>query len=87
MHRYIIAGCLILSAFVLPWWVTLLIALYGAFRFSWFFEALIAGLIIDSMYETHAIWGISGFATLLACLIVLSMTFIRRHIRHDSFSS
>lgn len=87
MQRVTIAFCLIVGAFILPWWATLLLALYGAFRFPLFVEALVAGVIIDTLYGTHELFGIPGVATLSAVGISAFMMFIRRHIRHESFSA
>ncbi len=39
---------LILSAIYFPWWLTLFFSLFGIAYFSFFIEAIIIGLFIDS---------------------------------------
>lgn len=87
MQRLTITCCLIVGVFILPWWATLLLSVYGALRFPLFFEALIAGVSIDVMYGTHELFGVSGAATMFALIIILCSLFIRRHIRYESLSS
>ncbi|GMU74118.1 MAG: hypothetical protein AMXMBFR44_3170 [Candidatus Campbellbacteria bacterium] len=84
MLRYLIAFCTIVSAFMFPWWTALLFSLYGAFRFPWFLEALVAGLIIDSVYGTHTVLGVPGIATVTALCIVGAMMFFRRYVRYEN---
>lgn len=86
MQRYIIASIVIVSAFMLPWWVPAAVSLYGALRFPFFLEALVAGVIIDVLYGTHDILGIPGFAVLCALVLIIVMTFVRSRIRYESFS-
>ncbi len=86
MQRISIAIIVIVSAFVLPWWVPAAVSLYGALRFPFFLEALVAGVIIDVLYGTHNILGIPGFATLCALVLISVMTFVRSRIRYESFS-
>lgn len=87
MHRFLIVLCTIVGALMFPWWVPLLFSVYGAIRFRWYLEALFAGLIIDSMYGTHALFGIFGTATLIALVLIVALMFFRRHIRYETFSS
>lgn len=50
MKRIIYSIILILSAFLLNWWIVSILAIVGLFYFDNYFEAVIAGLIIDSLY-------------------------------------
>jgi hypothetical protein len=72
---------LFVSAVFLPWWVTLLVALYPSFRFAFYAEALLAGLAIDAVYHAPVpkFFNIEFAATLAAALILLvSFTFAKR---------
>ncbi len=47
-----VAACvgLLLSILFLPWWLTVIIVLLCFFRFRWFFEGVVAGLLMDLLY-------------------------------------
>jgi len=50
IKRVIFDVVLILSAFILPWWVSGLLALIGIFIFDDFYEFVITGVIYYSLY-------------------------------------
>lgn len=41
---------LLVSLFVMPWWLTLLAAITFVFFFEYYIEALLIALLIDTMY-------------------------------------
>ncbi len=49
-RRIIASACIILSIFVFPWWVPLLLACAAAFYFNYFVELIVVGAMIDSFY-------------------------------------
>ncbi len=54
---------LFLSVFVMPWWCTALLTIGAIFFFSAFYESLVVGLLLDSLY------GVSGHAWGYMCTI------------------
>jgi len=55
MYLRILADIIIfLSILFLPWWVTIFLVLFGIFFFNHFYEAIIAGILIDLLYGTRA---------------------------------
>jgi hypothetical protein len=87
MFRFCIAVCVIVSALLFPWWVTLALLLYASFRFPPFVEGVIAGFLIDMQYASHPLWGTTALMTVLATLICFLMLGIRRHIRYETLAS
>ncbi len=85
MIRLFIGIALFISIFALPWWCSLVLATYGAFRYPHFIEAIIAGCIIDIQYGTHALFGIPVAATGIGIVLVLGMYIVRKHIRYGAF--
>lgn len=49
-RRLFIDLVLLISVFVLPWWLTLLAAILSVFLFSHYIEAIVIALMIDLLY-------------------------------------
>ena len=50
-HRLLANVLLCLAVFMVPWWVVALIALVALIAFERFYEALIAGVIMDALFS------------------------------------
>jgi hypothetical protein len=50
MKRVIFDIILLLSVFILPWWISAVLALIGIFIFHEFYEFLAVGMIIHVLY-------------------------------------
>ena len=50
MRRILFDILILLSLFLVPWWVTGILCVIGAFIFNDFYELVIAGLIMYSLY-------------------------------------
>ncbi len=53
--RLAFTGALFVSVFLLPWWVTLCIALIALFYIPSFYELILVGLYFDMIYATPQI--------------------------------
>ncbi|HAT68525.1 MAG: hypothetical protein A2481_02270 [Candidatus Yonathbacteria bacterium RIFOXYC2_FULL_47_9] len=75
---------LLLSAVLYaPWWLALLLALWGAFYFSRYYEIILLGVLTDLLYGTSGGmligYGMEGF--LLGAAIFVAMERIKRELR------
>jgi len=54
MALRILSGIVVIvSAIIFPWWVSVIFAVAGLFYFGNFYEVLIVGLILDTLYGSH----------------------------------
>lgn len=75
---------LLLSAVLYaPWWLAILLALWGAFYFSRYYEVILLGVLADLLYGTSGGmligYGMEGF--LLGVTIFVVMERIKRELR------
>jgi hypothetical protein len=54
--RLIFALILLVSISFLPWWVNLILIVVGSFYFKNFYEAVLIGLIMDSLYGSSVVF-------------------------------
>lgn len=82
MKRVIFDIILILSVFIMPWWVSALLALGGIFVFKQFYEFIIAGIIMYSLYAIPEGNRMSSpfWFSLSISLIYIIVQFSKRHI-------
>jgi len=66
--RIFLDSILFLSIFFLPWWITLIIGGALVYFFDSFFEILIVGLVLDTLY------GIGNQGVLLGLPLTLSLS-------------
>ena len=50
LKRIILSSIFLISAFILPWWLVMFLGLMLLFYFNNYYEFIIAGLILDSLY-------------------------------------
>ena len=82
MKRGLFDIILFLSLFILPWWVGGIMAIIGIFLFNNFYEFIISGVIIYSLY-TIVGSGIFSSSIFFSALIIISyiiIQFIRSRI-------
>ncbi len=53
-QRPLFVAFLVAFVFFFPWWMFVLLALFGIFYFKYFFEAPLAGLLFDLLYAIPA---------------------------------
>lgn len=56
--RAIFGLILLLLVFLMPWWISFILALIGLFYFKNLYEVILVGLILDSIHNTpFTLWG------------------------------
>jgi len=81
-RRLIADLILLISVVLLPWWLSAPIAIIFLFVFDSYYEILIAGLIIDSLYpHSFIIPRISIGFTFLAAVVFLASFPIKRNLK------
>jgi hypothetical protein len=71
IFRIIIDIIIFIAALTLPWWTSILLALFFLFYFSSFYEILAVGFILDCLYAQPQSWLFHfNFALTLLCIIV-----------------
>jgi hypothetical protein len=83
MLRFIVNSILILSVFIFPWWVSGLLGLCALFYFHTFYEIVVLGLIIDSLYNAKVPHFLEfQFVVTIASILVLCISlYIKERIR------
>lgn len=87
MERALVVITIFLVSLVFPWWIGIVAIAIASFRFTFFIEGVVIAGLYDILFATYPIAGIPFFVTLLATLLCFGMSFIRRYIRYDAFSS
>jgi hypothetical protein len=83
MKRILIDILLVLSAFIFPWWLALLGAALAVFYFSGYYEILILGIIMDSLYNAPIarFHHVEFVVTLLALFLFVIAEVLKRRLR------
>lgn len=55
MKRVIFDSILLISVFVFPWWISALLVFVGIFVFNNFYEFIVAGVIIYSLFSVPGV--------------------------------
>lgn len=80
--RIIFSVVLFLSIFLFPWWVVIALSVFGIFAFKSFYEALIVGIFMDTLYG-----GTDGrFLSEHIMTIGLSIVFLASFVLKENFS-
>lgn len=79
MKRIIFDLALFLSLFLLPWWITAILAFSGMFIFRQFYEFIIVSLIIYSLfsYSSDRIIASSLWYTLIICSLFIIVQYVK----------
>jgi hypothetical protein len=82
--RILIDILLLISVFIFPWWIVLLAAVFCVFAFKSFYEIVILGLVIDSLYNAPvARWhGVEVITTLIALALLAIISFTKTKLRY-----
>jgi hypothetical protein len=82
MKRLLFDVVLVLSIFILPWWVTLFLAIIGLFIFENFYEFFVSSIAthIISTVRSDYIFDKSFIVYLLIFSFYMLVQYIRRHI-------
>lgn len=73
MERVIFDFILLVSIFIFPWWISFFVVLLGIFLFDNFYEFIISGVIIYSIYSTKEGQLISSRVFFSFAIIILYM--------------
>ncbi|HEY4490058.1 MAG TPA: hypothetical protein VJC12_02275 [Candidatus Paceibacterota bacterium] len=76
LKRIFIDILLFVSVFIAPWWFTVILGFILVFLFENFYEVLIIGLIIDSLYGAHSLTWTIAFS-----LLFLFSLFVKKHLK------
>lgn len=69
------------TVFLFPWWTVVLLLVAALFYFPRFYEAIGIGLLLDSVYATHAIASSFPYLiTLGAIVLVILIQYIRARL-------
>ncbi len=82
MKRVIFDIILLVSIYIFPWWVSILLVLIGVFIFDNFYEFLVSSVIVYSMYATKGdrIISSSVFFPLIIIISYISIQSIKNNI-------
>lgn len=74
MKRVIFDVVLFLSIFLMPWWITLILAIVGHFLFKNFYEFIISGIIFYALFSFPSVRIISSPIWYSLILIILFLS-------------
>lgn len=74
IKRIIFSLVFLLSVFILPWWLVIILGLVLVFYFNNYYEFIIAGLILDSLYGN--IISIDNFYFLFTLITTITTVFL-----------
>lgn len=76
MKRGFVGLLLILSPFVLPWWISFLLCISLIFFFDNLYEVIAVGVIIDYLYGSH--FDIYGFTLIFTVILTICFYLISK---------
>lgn len=80
--RRVVFDCvLLLSIFLLPWWLVMVVGMIGVIIFGGFYEFIVAGIVLDLLYLPIEGGHIRFFASGLFFIVFLFVYWIRTRIR------
>jgi hypothetical protein len=73
---------LFLSLFIVPWWLSLSVALVGVFFFSRFYEIIIAGVVVDILYGVPqaSFFGFQYISSIVTVLFFIGGEYIKKRM-------
>lgn len=82
MKRIIFDIVMFISVFVFPWWISVLLLLFGIFVFKNFFEFILATVIIYSLYSIPGSGLIASpiFFSLFIIILYIAIQFLKNNI-------
>ncbi len=82
MRRAFFDIALFLSLFILPWWITAILALIGMFLFKRFYEFLVVSIVFYSLfgYQSGRIIASPLWYPLIVCTVFMSIEYIKKNM-------
>lgn len=81
IKRITVGIIILLSAFLLPWWLVLLISAIGLLFFDNLYEVIVAGFILDALYgEIFNILGFSLVFVIISIVMFYLLGFFRKNL-------
>ncbi len=81
MKRVLYGAFLIISAFILPWWIPVIFSLIGIFYFDNLYEIIFVGLIIDTLYGSNlSLIGLDIVFTISLTLALYILTNVKKSL-------
>ncbi len=74
IKRIILSLVFLLSAFILPWWLVIVFGLILVFYFNNFYEFILAGLILDTLYG--GVVSFENFYFIFTLIITIATVFL-----------
>lgn len=68
-------------AFYAPWWVTLVFVAIGVFKFPFYSEAILFGVLLDLLYGTTTAYGFGAVSLALAFVIFIITLRVKSAVR------
>lgn len=83
LYRVITGIVLFLSIFFVPFWVSLVLAVFAIIYFDYFFEAVFSMLVSDILYgvREEKLWNIVFFSTIVLMLFLILMEVFKRYLK------
>lgn len=83
IKRFLFTIILLVAVLYAPWWLTLILALGGAFYFSAYYEVIALGVLIDLLYGMrgglgagYGVWGVA-----ISLVLFFGLERIKRELR------
>ena len=80
IKRVIFDALFFLSVFMLPWWITTILAFIGIFVFKSFYEFVLVFVIMYSLYLIPGVRFSPFYFSLILSVIYLSVQFLKNYI-------
>lgn len=80
MKRIVLDICILLSIFLLPWWITLFLSAVGMFLYENFYEFIIAFLFVYAVYGfgSTGVLGSKVYLPLILFVIFIAFSFVKK---------
>ncbi|MSR73039.1 hypothetical protein EXS61_00300 [Candidatus Parcubacteria bacterium] len=64
---------ILIGIFLFPAWIFIILSLIGVFYFHRYYEILLVGLMVDSLYNSHILF--SGFFYTITSILIFLISF------------
>ncbi|MEK7105827.1 MAG: hypothetical protein AAB895_00535 [Patescibacteria group bacterium] len=82
MKRVIFDIVLFISVFTMPWWLTVILAFVGIFSFKHFYEFIIVGIVMYSLFAIPGTNFISNpvYVSLIIGIVYIGIQYLRSNM-------
>jgi hypothetical protein len=71
---------IVVSPFLVPWWVVLILAIAALFLFDSYYEIVLIGIFCDVLYSSsHSFFGLYGL-TLMSCALFVVIGQVKKRL-------